>query len=58
MFAARLARVRYQSGTISYLEVLTTDSNLLFRATESRRFTGGEEQSLVLLYEALGAGWE
>jgi multidrug efflux system outer membrane protein len=56
--AARLARMRYQGGATSYLEVLTTESNLL--STQLNLAISGEgiAQSLVQLYEALGGGWE
>jgi multidrug efflux system outer membrane protein len=56
--AARLARMRYQGGATSYLEVLTTDSNLLSAQLNLVNSREGEAQSLVQLYEALGGGWE
>jgi multidrug efflux system outer membrane protein len=56
--AARLARVRYQGGATSYLEVLTTDSNLFSAQLNLISSREGEAQSLVQLYEALGGGWE
>jgi multidrug efflux system outer membrane protein len=56
--AARLARVRYQGGATSYLEVLTTDSNLFSAQLNLISLREGEAQSLVQLYEALGGGWE
>ena len=56
--AARLARVRYQGGATSYLEVLTTDSTLCAAQLNLIGSGEGEAQSLVLLYEALGGGWE
>jgi outer membrane protein, multidrug efflux system len=56
--AARLARMRYQAGATSYLEVLTTDSNLLSAQLNLVSSREGEAQSLVQLYEALGGGWE
>ena len=56
--AARLAQMRYQGGATSYLEVLTTDSNLLSAQLNLVNSREGEAQSLVQLYEALGGGWE
>lgn len=56
--AARLARVRYQGGTTSYLEVLTTDSNLFSAQLNLVSAREGEALSLVQLYSALGGGWD
>ena len=56
--AARLARVRYQGGATSYLEVLTTDSNLFSAQLNLVNSREGEAQSLVQLYQSLGGGWE
>lgn len=56
--ATRLARMRYQGGATSYLEVLTTDSNLFSAQLNLVSSREGEAQSLVQLYEALGGGWE
>jgi multidrug efflux system outer membrane protein len=55
--SVRLARVRYENGSTSYLEVLTNDTNLF--AAEFR-LAGAQEPealSLVQLYGALGGGW-
>ena len=55
--AVRLARVRYSGGNTSYLEVLTTDTDLysaqLFLAQAQQQ----EAASLVQVYAALGGGW-
>jgi outer membrane protein, multidrug efflux system len=56
--ATRLARIRYQGGATSYLEVLTTDSNLFSAQLNLVSLREGEVQSLVQLYGALGGGWE
>ena len=56
--AARLAQVRYQGGATSYLEVLTTDSNLFSAQLNLISSREGEAQSLVQLYGSLGGGWE
>jgi multidrug efflux system outer membrane protein len=56
--ATRLARIRYQGGSTSYLEVLTTDSNLY--AAQLTLVTAQQEEALTLvqLYSALGGGWQ
>jgi len=55
--AVRLARLRYSGGYTSYLEVLTTDTDLysaqLLLASAERQ----EAASLVQVYSALGGGW-
>jgi outer membrane protein, multidrug efflux system len=56
--ATRLARMRYQGGATSYLEVLTTDSSLFSAQLNLVSSREGEAQSLVQLYAALGGGWE
>jgi outer membrane protein, multidrug efflux system len=56
--ATRLARIRYQGGATSYLEVLTTDSSLFTAQLNLVTSREGEAQSLVQLYDALGGGWE
>ena len=56
--ATHLARVRYQGGATSYLEVLTTDSNLFSAQLNLVNTQEGEALSLVQLYAALGGGWQ
>jgi len=56
--ATQLARVRYQGGATSYLEVLTTDSNLFSAQLNLVNTRQGEALSLVQLYGALGGGWQ
>lgn len=56
--ATRLARVRYQGGSTSYLEVLTTDSNLYTAQLNMVGAREGEALTLVQLYGALGGGWQ
>jgi multidrug efflux system outer membrane protein len=56
--ATRLARLRYQGGSTSYLEVLTTDSNLFSAQLSLATAQQGEALSLVQLYTALGGGWQ
>jgi len=56
--AARLSDLRYKGGTSSYLEVL--DSNTRYYAAQLALAQAelNELQSLVVLYKALGGGWE
>ena len=56
--ATRLARTRYQGGATSYLEVLTTDSDLFSAQLNLVNAQEGEALSLVQLYGALGGGWQ
>jgi multidrug efflux system outer membrane protein len=56
--ATRLARLRYQGGSTSYLEVLTNDSNLYAAQLTLVAAQQGEALTLVQLYSALGGGWQ
>lgn len=56
--ATHLAHVRYDGGATSYLEVLTTDSNLFSAQLNLVASREGEALSLVQLYGALGGGWQ
>ena len=56
--ATRLARIRYQAGSTSYLEVLTTDSALYTSQLNLVGAQQGEALALVQLYGALGGGWQ
>jgi multidrug efflux system outer membrane protein len=56
--ATRLARVRYRGGATSYLEVLTTDSNLFTAQLNLTTAQQNEALTLVQLYSALGGGWQ
>ena len=56
--STRLARLRYQGGSTSYLEVLTTDSNLFSAQLTLVTAQQGEALTLVQLYTALGGGWQ
>jgi multidrug efflux system outer membrane protein len=55
--ALRLARIRYQAGSTSYLEVLTTDANLYSSQLTLESAQQQEALALVQLYNALGGGW-
>ncbi len=56
--ATRLARMRYQGGATSYLEVLTVDTNLYTAQLNLATAQGNEALTLVNLYAALGGGWQ
>ena len=56
--AVRLAKLRYSGGNTSYLEVLTTDTNLYDAQLQLTQIQEQEGASLVQLYAALGGGWQ
>jgi multidrug efflux system outer membrane protein len=56
--AVSLARVRYNGGNTSYLEVLTNDTNLYNAQLTLADTEQQEALSLVQLYAALGGGWQ
>ncbi|UWZ86806.1 efflux transporter outer membrane subunit [Occallatibacter riparius] len=56
--AVRLARLRYSGGNASYLEVLTTDTDLYSAQLLLAQAQQQEASSLVQLYAALGGGWQ
>ena len=55
--AVRLARLRYSGGNTSYLEVLTTDTDLYSAQLLLAQAQQQEAFSIVQLYVALGGGW-
>jgi multidrug efflux system outer membrane protein len=55
--AVRLARIRYNGGATSYLEVLTNDANLYSAQLTLEAAQQQEALALVQLYNALGGGW-
>ena len=55
--AVRLSRLRYNAGSVSYLEVLTNDANLYSAQLTLETSRQQEALSLVQLYNALGGGW-
>jgi multidrug efflux system outer membrane protein len=56
--AVRLAKLRYSGGNTSYLEVLTTDTDLYDAQLQLAQTQEQEAVSLVQLYAALGGGWQ
>jgi outer membrane protein, multidrug efflux system len=55
--SVRLARLRYNGGSTSYLEVLTNDANLYSSQLTLEAAQQQQALSLVQLYYALGGGW-
>jgi multidrug efflux system outer membrane protein len=56
--AVELARVRYREGAVDFLRLLDAERTLL-QAEDA--LAGGETDlntSVVLIYKALGGGWE
>jgi multidrug efflux system outer membrane protein len=56
--AVHLARLRYAGGNTSYLEVLTTDTDLYNAQVSLAQAQAQDANSLVQLYAALGGGWQ
>ena len=56
--STRLALLRYQGGVSSYLEVLDAQRQQFDAELQLTRTRGGELASVVLLYRALGGGWQ
>jgi multidrug efflux system outer membrane protein len=56
--AARLSRLRYDTGLANYLEVLIADQQLFDQELLLARTRGDELNSVVQLYRALGGGWQ
>jgi len=55
--AVRLARMRFEAGATSFLEVLTNDANLYSSQLTLKAARQQEALALVQLYNALGGGW-
>jgi outer membrane protein, multidrug efflux system len=56
--SSQLAEIRYRAGLTSYLEVLTNQTNYFAAELGLARARLAELQALVLIYRALGGGWE
>ena len=56
--SARLAHVRYDGGSSTYLEVLTNETNYLAAELNLTQARLNEMLSLVQIYSALGGGWQ
>jgi multidrug efflux system outer membrane protein len=56
--ADSLSHTRYQGGATSFLEVLTSETNLFSAELNLARARLNERLSLVHIYNALGGGWQ
>jgi multidrug efflux system outer membrane protein len=56
--SVRISIMRYRGGTTTYLEVLDGQRSLFEAEITLAQARGGEYQSLVQLYKALGGGWK
>jgi multidrug efflux system outer membrane protein len=56
--AARLSRLRYDTGLANYLEILIADQQLLDQELLLARTRGDQLRAFVDLYRALGGGWQ
>ena len=56
--AARLSRLRYETGLANYLEILIADQQLFDQELLLARTRGDELNAVVQLYRALGGGWQ
>jgi multidrug efflux system outer membrane protein len=56
--AARLSRLRYDTGLANYLEVLVADQQLFDQEILLARARGSQLTAVVQLYRALGGGWQ
>jgi multidrug efflux system outer membrane protein len=56
--ASELARVRYDSGLASYIEILSADQQLFEQQLLLAQTVGAELRARSELYRALGGGWQ
>jgi multidrug efflux system outer membrane protein len=56
--ARRLADIRYQGGTTSYLEVLDSDTRLFVAQLQLINAELNERTAFIEIYRALGGGWQ
>ena len=56
--AARLSRLRYDTGLANYLEILIADQQLFDQELLLARARGQQLTAVVQLYRALGGGWQ
>ncbi|MGF6602056.1 multidrug efflux system outer membrane protein [Paraburkholderia sp. GAS448] len=54
---ARLARLRYEGGYTSYIEVLDAERSLFNAQLSYTQTTGTVFSSVIALYKAMGGGW-
>lgn len=53
-----MAKLRYEGGVSSYLEVLDTDTRLFNSELELAQAQLDELVAVIQLYKALGGGWQ
>ena len=56
--AARLSRLRYDTGLANYLEILIADQQLFEQELLLARSRGAQLNAVAQLYRALGGGWQ
>ena len=56
--AARLSRLRYDTGFANYLEILIADQQLFDQELLLARTRGAQLSGVVQLYRGLGGGWQ
>jgi len=56
--AARLSRLRYDTGLANYLEILIADQQLFDQELLLARTRGDQINAVAQLYRALGGGWQ
>jgi multidrug efflux system outer membrane protein len=56
--AARLSRLRYDTGLANYLEILIADQQLFDQELLLARTRADQVNAVVQLYRALGGGWQ
>ena len=56
--AARLSRLRYDTGLANYLEILVADQQLFDQELLLARTRGDQINAVAQLYRALGGGWQ
>ncbi|KUZ94897.1 RND transporter [Burkholderia ubonensis] len=56
--AARLSRLQYQEGQVSYLDVIDSERSALASQLQASHLAGAQAVSTVNLIRALGGGWD
>jgi multidrug efflux system outer membrane protein len=56
--AAQLSRLQYREGSISFLDVIDSDRNVLVQRRTSLQLDGDRARYAVNLIRAIGGGWE
>lgn len=56
--AARLSQIQYKEGSISYLDVLDADREVLVQKRLSVKLDGDRAMAAVALVRAIGGGWD